>query len=207
MAPLLALFSAPPVWSASAQEQSARDPHAGHRAAIDAPAPTVVPRVLRVQPVLGDIPLIDQNGRATTLREALDTELPVLVNFIFTTCTTVCPVMSTGFAQLQETLGPDRDRIRLVSISIDPGVDSVDALQAYAKRYRAGDAWWLLTGTREASISAQRTFGAYRGDKMNHAPATYVRRSRDAPWQVIEGLSSGSTLLGVWRDLSPPAAR
>jgi protein SCO1/2 len=207
VAALLALLSNLPVRPSAAQEPPAEDPHAAHRAAMAAAAPTVVPRVMPVQPVLGDVPLVDQRGRATTLRAVLDTELPVLLNFIFTTCTTVCPIMSTGFAQLHETLGPDRDRVRLVSISIDPEVDSVDALQAYAKRYRARDAWWLLTGTREASISAQRTFGAYRGDKMNHAPATYVRRSRDAPWEVIEGLSSGATLLSVWRDLSPPVGR
>ena len=157
------------------------------------------------QPEIGDVPLVDQDGRATTLREALEADGPVFVNFIFTTCTTVCPIMSRGFAQLQESLGPDRDRVRLVSISIDPEVDSVDALEAYAKRYQARDAWWLLTGTREASVSAQRTFGAYRGDKMNHAPATFVRRSRDAPWEVIEGLSSGASLQSVWRESSPPA--
>ena len=90
-----------------------------------------------VQPVPGEVPFIDQHGRATTLRAVLDTDLPVLVNFIFTTCTTVCPIMSRGFAQLQESLGPDRDRVRLVSISIDPEVDSVVALEAYARRYQA----------------------------------------------------------------------
>ncbi len=183
------------------------DPHAAHRAAAIVAVESRARRVMPVQPLLGDIPLIDQHRRATTLREALDTEMPVLVNFIFTTCTTVCPIMSRGFAQLQETLGPERDRVRLVSISIDPDLDSTDVLQSYAKRYRARDAWWLLTGTREASTAAQRSFGAYRGDKMNHAPATYVRRSRDAPWEVIEGLSSGDALLSVWHDLSPHAER
>lgn len=206
VAALLAALSSVPAQPVAAQEP-AEDPHAAHRAAMAAAVPIVVPRVMPVQPVPGEVPLIDQHGRATTLRAVLDTDLPVLVNFIFTTCTTVCPIMSRGFAQLQESLGPDRDRVRLVSISIDPEVDSVGALEAYARRYQASDAWWLLTGTHEASVSAQRTFGAYRGDKMNHAPATFVRRSRDAPWEVIGGLSSGASLQGVWRDGSPAAER
>lgn len=183
------------------------DPHVAHRAAAGMEAQSRAPRVMAVQPLLGDIPLIDQHRRATTLRAALDTERPVLVNFIFTTCTTVCPIMSRAFAQFHQTLGAEGDRVRLVSISIDPDLDSVDVLQGYAKRYGAGDGWWLLTGTREASLAAQRSFGADRGDKMNHAPATYVRRSRDAPWEVIEGLSSVDALLSVWHGLSASAPR
>ena len=45
---------------------------------------------------------------------------PVAVNFIFTTCTTICPVMTATFAQLGRELGLEADRIRLVSITIDP---------------------------------------------------------------------------------------
>jgi protein SCO1/2 len=157
---------------------------------------------MQAQPALGDVSLVDQDGQATTLRDALDTDLPVLVNFIFTTCTTICPVMSTGFSQFLEELGPARDRVRLVSISVDPDNDTVDALRRYARRYGGADQWRLLTGTREASVAAQRAFGAYRGDKMNHAPSTYVRGGRGEPWQVVDGLSSAKTLQDVWRSLS-----
>lgn len=188
----------------TAQGQTATDPHAAHRNQAAEPVPAVrSPRVMPVQPVLGDVSLVDQDGRATTLREVLDTQRPVLVNFIFTTCTTVCPIMTTGFAQFQEALGPDGDRVRLVSISIDPDNDSVAALHAYAERYHVGPGWRLLTGTRESSIAAQRAFGAFRGDKMNHAPATFVRRGPGEPWQVLDGLSSEETLRRVWHGVSP----
>jgi protein SCO1/2 len=90
-----------------------------------------------------------------------------------------------------------------VSISIDPDLDTVEALQRYAARYGAGSGWCLLTGTRESSVAAQRSFGAYRGDKMNHAPATFVRAARGAPWQVIEGLASGESLVEVVRAHAP----
>lgn len=186
--------------AAPAQGQTAADPHAAHRQ----PAPVLAARSTRVmpaQPVIGDVALVDQGGRPTSLKEVLDTDTPVLVNFIFTTCTTVCPIMSTGFSQFQEALGPDRDSIRLVSISIDPDNDSVAALRAYAERYHAGKNWRLLTGTGEASIAAQRAFGAYRGDKMNHAPATYIRRQPGEPWQVLDGLSTADTLGRVLRGL------
>jgi protein SCO1/2 len=199
---ILALAAGP----ALVEGQTASDPHAAHRQQSNAPVPaTRTPRLMPAQPYIADVNLVDQDGRATSLQEVLDTELPVLVNFIFTTCTTVCPIMTTGFSQFQNVLGPERDRVRLISISIDPDNDSVAALRAYAERYHAGRSWRLLTGTREASIAAQRSFGAYRGDKMNHAPATYVRRSPGEPWLVLDGLSNAQTLRRVWRGLSAAA--
>jgi protein SCO1/2 len=182
---------------AFAQAPSGHEGHEGHMAAAAAKPSTM--RVMSPQPVVGDVPLVDHQGRATSLRQAIDTDVPVLVNFIFTSCTTVCPIMSTAFAQLHEDLGEKRDRVRLVSISIDPETDTVEALRAYGVRFRAGASWQFLTGTAVASEAAQRAFGAYRGDKNNHAPATYLRRTRDSPWEALEGLSSAEMLLRAYR--------
>ena len=183
----------------------AQGPHAQHRAAAgDARA---VARVMPTQPQFGDVRLVDQDGRATTLRAALDSDAPVMLNFIFTTCTTVCPIMSTGFEQLLRTLGPASARVRLVSISIDPDNDTVEALRRYAERYGAGRSWRLLTGRPEASVAAQRAFGAYRGDKMNHQPATFVRQAPCEPWMVIDGLANAETLVRAWRGIADVATR
>jgi protein SCO1/2 len=186
--------------SAFAQAPAGHEGHAGHEAhmaaAASPPSPT---RVMSPQPVFGEVPLVDHEGRATSLREVVDTDLPVLVNFIFTSCTTVCPIMTTGFAQFSERLGPDRSRVRLVSISIDPETDTVERLRAYAARHRAGPSWQFLTGDATAAEAAQRAFGAYRGDKSNHAPATYLRRTRDSKWEALEGLSSARSLLAAYR--------
>ena len=172
--------------------------HAGH--ALPAPAaPTATVRLMAPQPVIGDVPLVDHLGRETTLRKVLETDGPVLVNFIFTSCTTICPVMTAGFAQFQASLGEERDGVRLVSISIDPDVDNIPTLRKYADRYRAGASWRFLTGTRDAVVAAQRVFGAFRGDKSNHAPATYLRRSPQSPWEALDGLSSADALLRAYR--------
>jgi protein SCO1/2 len=179
------------------ERHTGHEGHEGHLAAAAATPSRM--RVMSPQPVVGDVPLVDHRGRATSLRHAIDADVPVLVNFIFTSCTTVCPIMSAGFAQLHERLGPERDRVRLVSISIDPETDTVDALRAYGARYHASDSWQLLTGTATASEAAQRAFGAYRGDKNNHAPATYLRRTRDSPWEALDGLSSAEMLLRATR--------
>jgi protein SCO1/2 len=146
------------------------------------------------QPAIGDITLIDNDGRQVRLADVLTGDVPVMVNFIFTTCTTVCPIMSAGFARLQELLGNDSDDVKLISISIDPETDTVPALRAYAARHGAGANWRLFTGTAEASEAAQRAFNAFRGPKVNHRPATFLRRAATTPWEEIPGLSSAQAL-------------
>jgi len=173
--------------------------HEGRTAQTAAAPNEPVARIVAPEPAIDDIALVDQHGRATTLREAIGSDKPVLVNFIFTTCTTICPIMTAGFSQFQATLGPDRDRVRLVSISIDPETDTVDVLRAYAQRHGAGPNWLFFTGTPEAVEAAQRAFGAFRGDAFNHAPVTYFRGAPGSPWEQLDGLPSAAALLRLYR--------
>lgn len=151
-------------------------------------------RVMTRQPAIDRIELTNHQGLATTLGEAIG-DGPALVNFIFTSCTTICPVMTTGFSQVQSMLDQGPKGTRLVSVSIDPGTDTAAVLERYAKKYHAGAGWHFLTGTPKAVEAAQRAFDAYRGDPYSHEPLTYVRRSKGAPWEVLEGLPSRKTLL------------
>lgn len=149
-----------------------------------------------------DVKLVDANGKDVLLADSLDTDEPVMLNFIFTTCTTVCPVMSATFSQVQEKLGRERDKVRMVSISIDPEHDSPAQLHAYAQRFEAGPHWSMLTGTIEDSIAVQRAFNVYRGDKMNHEPVTFIRNGPDRPWVRIDGFASADELLREYRNLT-----
>jgi protein SCO1/2 len=177
--------------SARAQDHTGHEAHMAQMAAAGK-GPTV--RLMEPQPEIADLPFVDQAGRKTTLPEVLDSDKPVFVNFIFTTCTTICPVMSAGMSQFMKNLGPEDDSVRVVSISIDPEVDTVAALRAYAERYHAPSSWLFLTGSADAVEAAQRAFGNYRGGKYNHAPGTFVRSAKDAPWIALDGFSSAETL-------------
>jgi protein SCO1 len=189
---LVSLALVSPAARAAAQGHTGHEAHVAQMAAAGK-GPTV--RVLEPQPEIPDLAFSDQAGRRTTLREALSADKPVLVNFIFTTCTTICPVMSAGMSQFMANLGAEQESVRVVSISIDPEVDTVDSLRAYAERYRAPASWRFLTGTPAAVEAAQRAFGSYRGGKYNHAPGTFVRPAKDAPWIALDGFSSAETLL------------
>jgi protein SCO1 len=146
------------------------------------------------------VALVRDDGRTVELNDELDDGRPVVLNFVYTTCTTVCPLTSQIFADLQEKLGGARDRVHLMSISIDPEQDTPARLRAYAEKFSAGSEWQHYTGTLAASIAVQRAFLAYRGDKMSHAPVTFVRPAPGHRWVRIDGFATADQLLGELHD-------
>jgi protein SCO1/2 len=172
----------------------AHDAHAQHRAG---PA-TATQRSARIYRV-PDVTLLDMNGAAVALAEVLRTEVPVLVNFIFTTCTSVCPVMSATFAEVQRQLIAHGTRARLVSISIDPEQDTPDRLREFARKHGAAPGWQFLTGTTADVVAVQRALGAYRGNKMSHVPAAYVRLPGNDHWIRFDGLTGAAELVAEVR--------
>lgn len=173
------------------------DPHAHHRAMM---AQRGYQRSEHVYP-LSDYRLADMSGEATSLQHELDTDRPVMVNFIFTTCTTICPLMSGIFAQVQQQLGPESEAVRMISISIDPEYDTPERLREYAQRFGAGPQWQFLTGDSDDIVSVQKAFDVYRGNKMSHEPATFLRRSAKDPWVRLDGMASAAEVVAEYHSL------
>ena len=164
------------------------DPHAHHH---------VVPETTRstTEYVIPDVELVREDGKTVLLNQELNDGRPIVLNFIYTTCTTVCPLTSQTFSELQSKLGARRDAVHLMSISVDPEQDTPARLREYAKKFGAGPGWQLYTGTQAASITAQRAFNVYRGDKMNHAPVTLLRTAPGKPWVRLDGFATSDQML------------
>lgn len=146
-----------------------------------------------------DVVLTDANAKPVRLRELLASGDPVMLNFIFTTCGTICPVMSRIFADVPAALGAEAKALRMVSISIDPQNDTPARLKAYAERFEAGPRWEFLTGSVQDVKAVQLAFDSYRGDKMNHEPLTLLRAAAGKPWVRIDGYASVQALAGELR--------
>lgn len=109
-------------------------------------------------PVVGEVPefhLTSGDGRPFT---RADLEGSVwIVDFIFTRCSGVCPMMTARMAGLQKTLAAEEGAgraphggVRLLSISVDPDYDTAAVLTAYAKQNGADPARWVfLTGAEQ----------------------------------------------------------
>lgn len=145
-----------------------------------------------------DVSLTNADARPVRLRELLAAREPVMLNFIFTSCGAICPVMSQVFSQVPDKLGP-ASRLRMISISIDPENDTPAELKSYGKRFNATDRWQFLTGRAEDVTRVQRAFDNYRGDKMNHEPLTFLRAGPDQPWVRIDGFASPGALAEEYR--------
>jgi protein SCO1/2 len=145
--------------------------------------------------------LVRDDGRSVSLTQEMNDGRPVVLNFIFTSCSSVCPLMSQIFAQFQQKLGADRDKVHLMSISIDPEEDTPARLREYARKFHAGPEWQHYTGTVQASLAAQQAFGVYRGDKMSHAVVTLLRAAPGQAWRRIEGLVTPEQLLSEYQRL------
>ncbi|MBI4695278.1 MAG: SCO family protein [Gammaproteobacteria bacterium] len=152
-----------------------------------------------VEYVVPAVEVVREDGKAVNFADELNREGPVVVNFVFTSCDTICPLSSRTFSALQGRLGAQQARVRLVSVSIDPEQDTPARLAAYAAKYRAGPAWHHYTGTVAAIQSIQRAFDAYRGRKMEHAPVTFVRTAASASWIRLDGFTTAEALMNELR--------
>ena len=150
-----------------------------------------------------EVYLRDATGKRVTFAQALDYDGPLLMNFIFTSCATICPVMSATFGEVQEDLAAIDPRYRMVSVSIDPDYDTPKRLREYARLHYARDNWIFLTGDAAEIRKVIGAFDAiYRGDnKMYHLPYTYLRPARGWPWVRIEGLLSSADLIEEYRSM------
>ena len=151
---------------------------------------------------LPQLELVDMHGDSVSIDEMLNTDEPLMVNFIYTSCTTICPIMSATFSQAQKRMGEAAKPIKWVSISIDPEYDTPARLREYAERFHADSNWQFITGDIERIITLQKAFNVYNGSKMNHKPVTLLRAGRDQPWVRLDGLTSGAELVSEYQQLA-----
>jgi protein SCO1/2 len=149
-----------------------------------------------------DVKLVTEYGRPVSLAAEMDDGRPVVLNFIFTSCEAICPLMTQTFAEFQRKLGSQSAQVHLMSISIDPEQDTPPRLRAYAKRFDAGPGWSFYTGTEAASIAAQKAFNVFRTDKMGHTSVTFMRTAPGAPWRRLDGFATPDDLLREYLGLA-----
>ncbi len=171
--------------------------------AAASPAPAASPKYERTEVAytMPDVTLVNQHGDRVRLLDLMESGKPVLVDFIYATCTTICPVLSAGYANLQKKLGAETQDVHLVSFTIDPEHDTPELMAEYLKRYRAKPGWDFFTGSRADIDRVMRAFDAYVENKMSHYPITFLKGPRDEKWVRIYGLLSTADLLAEYGKL------
>lgn len=151
-----------------------------------------------VEYTMPDVTLVNQERKEVKLLEIMQSGKPVLVDFIYGTCTTICPVLSAGFSNMQKKLGADADKVHFVSFSIDPEYDTPEVMRHYLDRYYAKPGWDFFTGTRKDIDAVMRAFDAYVPNKMNHYPLIFIRVPGNNKWVRIYGMISTADLMAEY---------
>lgn len=146
-----------------------------------------------------DVTLLNQYGKEVRLKDYLADSKPYALNFIFTTCTTICPILTASFSHMQHELGTEAESLQVVSITIDPEYDTPAVMKAYAEKVGATRNWTFLTGDYDTIVAVEKAFDAYTSDKMNHRPAYFFKTSAGSDWVRVDGLASGSDLAEIYR--------
>ena len=175
------------------------DPHAKHRAMMNkSPEDAASPVSVKIH----DRVLVTQDGKSVHFADDVIADRIVVMDFIYTTCTTVCPVLSTILGQVQiglgERLGTD---VQMVSVSVDPGRDTPERLKAYSESHRARPGWMWLTGDKTSVDYILRGLGAYTPDFEDHPAMVLVGDARSGTWIRFFGFPGPDKILSAVEDL------
>ena len=166
-------------------------------AAPGAPPEDADPAVLAA-PAIPDVSLVDQDGKKIRFYTDLIAGKIVAVNFVFTTCSTICTPQGARFAELRKLLRDKAGRdIHLISVSIDPQSDTPAKLKAWSEKLGAGPGWTLVTGEKNEVVRLLKSLGAFDVDIKRHTPSLLLGNDRDKRWTRAFSLAPAAQLAGL----------
>jgi protein SCO1 len=141
-----------------------------------------------------DTILVNQRGEKIHFYSDLIKGKVVAINTIFTTCTTICPLMGASFAKLRKSLW-NHPEVSLISISIDPAVDTPERLDQWSRGFGpAGPGWTLLTGEPADVVALLKGLQVFTPDKRDHAPVVLIGGGAAVEWTRASALAPVSQL-------------
>jgi len=163
---------------------------------LDHPHNEIAQAVVAAEVKLPEVNLIDQEGRATRFRSDVIGDRIVVMNFIYTSCKTTCPMASAIFGYVQERLGERLGgEVMLVSLTIDPVTDRPARLQAYAAQHHPKPGWLWLTGEKVAVDQVLNGVGAYSANVTEHPAMVLIGDGRTGQWMRLVGFPTPDEIL------------
>jgi protein SCO1/2 len=141
--------------------------------------------------------LTTQHGERVRFYDDLVRDRVVLINFMYTTCPLICPGTAAQLSRLNDLFGEHAGRdIRVLSISIDPEVDTADKLKAYWEAFGSKPGWLFLTGDYDEIDRLRHELGVYDpdpiidADKTQHAGIVTFGNDRTDRWAALPALTN-----------------
>jgi protein SCO1 len=138
-----------------------------------------------------DVELVDQDGKTVHLYRDLVRGRVAALSFIFTTCTTSCPLVGANLGRLQTELGQSLgEDIALVSVSVDPATDTPQRMKAWGAQFGAKPGWSLLTGDKGIVDQLLKVLGLFTADIQNHSPFLLLVNDRTGQWTRVNAIET-----------------
>ena len=156
-----------------------------------------------------NVELRTQDGTRVRFYEDLIKGKVVLINFFFTSCTSICPRTTENLVKVQETLGERLGRdVVMISITVDPDTDTPAVLGKYALRYRTKPGWSLVTGRLKDIDLIRRRLGVNRdgGDKSQHTGILVYGNEATGQWAATPAMADPNTIVRSVLRLVKPGA-
>lgn len=145
-----------------------------------------------------DVVLVNQNGEKMRFYSDLLQGKVVIINAFFATCQGSCLPMNRNLEKVQQALGDRFGKdVFIVSISVDPTVDTPASLKEYAKKLHARAGWYFLTGEKQNVDFALNKVGQYVADKQDHLNIFIIGNERTGLWKKAFGLAQSDELVKV----------
>jgi len=145
-----------------------------------------------------DVELVCQDGQKRRLYTDLMRGKVVVVQSFFCSCKAACPALVSNFTAIQKRfenrMGKD---LHLLSISVDPEMDTPAKLKEYADRIGAGPGWFFLTGPKKNVNLALLKFGQKVESRDNHSNLFIVGNEATGLWKKAMGLSAPESLIEI----------
>lgn len=190
------------ILAAGAAGAHSGEDHSGAEQAAPEAAPQDDKRAVRLQP-LPDLTLVDRSGAELRfVSEVLGDDI-VVMDFIYTSCTTACPVLTAILKQVKNKLGSRvGDDVAMVSLTVDPVTDTPERLGRYAVEHGAGANWRFLTGPKARVDGLLEKLGAYTPDFEDHPVSIMVGDARRNVWYRFFGFTAPSNVLAAVEKLT-----
>lgn len=149
-------------------------------------------------------PVITHDGRTLRFYDDLIKNKIVVFNFIYTSCSNICPLVTARLSYVKDLLG---DRVGrdffFVSITIDPITDGPEMLSKYAQTYNAGPGWMFVTGQPEHIDNIRFKLGQRSNVKAEHRNDLMIGNDRTGTWGRDSAFTDPNVLADTIRGFDP----
>ena len=131
-----------------------------------------------------NLPVQNQHGETLNFYDDVIKGKIVVISFIFTRCTDICPLTTSRLAEAAEKLRDELGRtVHFISLSVDPENDTPDKLAGFAAAFHSGPGWQFLTGTYENMRLINDKFGERMSSLTQHRNEILIGNDATVDWQ------------------------